>query len=202
MIKTKDIFQNEKLRCGGFYELCIQVCPSLDMEPIKRYTDFIKSLENVDGPFNKNFEVTDIKIENFEHEWILNLDNYSIPFKTFHIHETESIETGFNWFDVCFYTSTIEEIFGAEYQTWNENPKYPTELTEFLRKTMFDLNGIYKFQMAMIDFEISGQYYLADLNTNFNNWTNSNFFVNEKDAHLISERNKTVVEIIADNGTQ
>ena len=201
MTETKDIFQNEEFRRGGFYELCIQVCPSVNIEPIIKYTDFIKSLENVDGPFDENFELTDIKIKNFEHEWVLNLDNYSIPFKTFNIHETEPIETGFNWFDICFYTSTIEEIFGAEYQTWTENPKCPTELTEFLRKTLFDLNGIYKFQLAMIDFEISGQYYLADMSKDFNNWTNSNFFVNEKDAHLISERNKGVVKIIADNGS-
>lgn len=166
------------------------------MEPIKKYTDFIKSLENIDGPLNRNFELTTVEIDNLEHEWILNLNNYSIPFKTFNIHETVPIETGFNWFNICFYTSTIEEIFGAEYQTWTENPKCPPELTEFLRKTMFDLNGIHKFQMAMIDFEISGQYYLADLNTDFNNWTNSKFFVNKEDAHLIWERNKNVVEII------
>ncbi|NRS90899.1 hypothetical protein HNQ02_003850 [Flavobacterium sp. 7E] len=197
MTKTKDIFQNKQLRSGGFYELCIQVCPSINMEPIKMYTNYIKSLENVDGPFDQNFELTNIAIENFEHEWILNLDNYSIPFKTFNIHETEPIDTGFNWFDISFYTSTIEEIFGAEYQTWTENPKCPSELTEFLRKTLFDLNEIHKFELAMIDFEISGQYYLEDLNKDFNYWTNSKFFVNNENAHLISERNRNIVEIIS-----
>jgi hypothetical protein len=51
----------------------------------------------------------------------------------------------------------------------------------------------------MIDFEISGQYYLSDMNTDFNNWTKSKFFINEKDYHLISERNKKTVEMIPDN---
>jgi hypothetical protein len=49
----------------------------------------------------------------------------------------------------------------------------------------------------MIDFEISGQYYLADLNKDLNNLTNSKFFVNEENAHLISERNKRIVKIIS-----
>ena len=198
MAEIKDIFLNEELRSGGFYELSIQVCPSLDMEPIKKYTDYIQSLKNIDGPFNEKFELTNIDIENYEHQWVLNLENCSIPFKTFNIHESEPLETGFNWFNVCFYTSTIEEIFGAEYQTWTENPKCPAELTEFFRRTMFKLNSLYKFQLAMIDFEISGQYYLADLGTDFNNWTNSKFFVNENYAHLISERNRGVVEIISE----
>ena len=197
MTEIKDIFKNEELRRGGFYELCIQACPSNNMEPIIKYSEYINSLSNVEGPFDRNFEPANIEIENFEHEWVLNLDNYSIPFKTFNIRENEPIETGFNWFDICFYTSTIEEIFGEEYQTWTENPKCPPQLTDFLRKTLFDLNGIHPFKMAMIDFEISGQYYLSDLKTDFNNWTNSKFFVNKTDAHLISEKNKDVVEIIS-----
>jgi len=196
--EIKNIFLNKELRVGGFYELTIQVCPSSNMEPIKKYTEYIKSLKNVDGPFDRNFELTNIEIETFEHEWILNFENVSIPFKTFNIHEDEPIETGFNWFDICFYTETIEKIFGEEYKTWNENPKCPTELSDFFHKTIENLNNIHKFQLAMIDFEISGQYYLNDLGKDLNNWTNSNFFVNEKDAHLISERNKGVVEIISE----
>ena len=54
--------------------------------------------------------------------------------------------------------------------------------------------------MAMIDFEISGQYYLSDLKTDFNNWTNSKFFVNKTDAHLISEKQRCC-EIIVNKGS-
>ena len=200
MTETKDIFLNKEIRCGGFYELCIQVCSSLDVEPIKKYLDYIKSLENIDGPFNENFELTESNIENFEHQWILNLKDVSIPFKTFNIREDEPIESGFNWFNISFYTATIEKIFGEEYQTWSENPKYPTELVAFLHKTVTDLNKIYPFQLAMLDFEISGQYYLADLSTDlsagFENWAKSKFFVNSKNYNSLSERNKNLVEII------
>jgi hypothetical protein len=195
--EIKDIYLNKELRVGGFYELSIQVCPSSNIEPIKSYTEYLKSLENVDGPFDRNFELTNIEIEYFEHEWILNLENISIPFKTYNIHENEPIETGFNWFDIYFYTETIEKLFGEEYKTWDKNPKCPNELTDFFNKTITDLNNIYKFQLAMIDFEISGQYYLADLNKDLNNLTNSKFFVNEENAHLISERNKRIVKIIS-----
>ena len=168
------------------------------MEPIEKYSNYIKSLEYVDGPFDNNFEPIELNIENSEHQWILNLKNLSVPFKTFNIRETEPIETGFNWFDISFYTATIEELFGQEYQTWTENPKYPKELIEFFNNTMLELNKVYKFQLAMIDFEISGQYYLADLGTEFDNWTNSRFFVNQKNASLIAERNKNKVTIITE----
>ena len=194
--EIKDIYLKQELRLGGFYELTIQVCPSSNMAPIKKYTEYIKSLKNVEGPFDRNFDLTNIEVETFEHEWILNIENLSIPFKTFNIHEDEPIETGFNWFDVCFYTETIQELFGEEYKTWDENPKCPTELMDFFTKLINDLNNIYKFHLAMIDFEISGQYYLEDLSRDFANWSNSKFFVNEKDAHLITEQNTKVVTII------
>lgn len=196
MNKKKEIFLNEELRCGGFYELCIQVCPSSNMEPIKKYTDYIKSLSNIEGPFNEDFELVNTNIENFVHQWILNINKYSIPFKTYNIHENNPIETGFNWFDVSFYTSTIEKVFEIKNQNWTENPKCPELLNEFLRKIMYDLNDIYKFKLAMIDFEISGEYYLSDLTTDFKNWTNSKFFINSRETHLILEKNIKYIEII------
>ena len=63
--EIKTIFLNKEIRCGGFYELCIQVCPSSEMEPIKKYSNYIKSLEYVDGPFDDNFELTEFNIEDF-----------------------------------------------------------------------------------------------------------------------------------------
>ena len=190
------LFKNKQLRLGGFYELSIQVCPSLIMSPITEDTNYIKSLKNVDGPYNKDFELKAIEVEGYEHEWILNLENHTIPFKTFNIRESQPLETGFNWFDICFYTAAIEQIFGLEYQTWSENPNCPIELNDFFNKTLVDLNNIYKFQMAMIDFEISGQYYLTDLYSEINNWTHSRFFINRENANLISNSNKNVVRII------
>jgi len=55
MTGAKDIFLDKDLMCGGFYELALQVCPSIDNEPIQLYTDYIWSLENVEGPYHDNF---------------------------------------------------------------------------------------------------------------------------------------------------
>jgi hypothetical protein len=44
MTEQRDIFLDKDLRCGGFYELAIQVCPSTNNDPIKLYTDFIWTL--------------------------------------------------------------------------------------------------------------------------------------------------------------
>lgn len=97
--------------------MCLQVCPSIDQRPIQFYTDYIWTLDNVDGPYDSEFNRIAVDIEQFEHQGILTLGEYSIPFKTFNIREQEPIETGFNWFDISFYTAAIESIFGQEYQT-------------------------------------------------------------------------------------
>lgn len=62
MTELKEIFLDKDLRCGGFYELAIQVCPSSDNDPIKLYTDFIWTLNNVSGPFDEDFKTIKQKI--------------------------------------------------------------------------------------------------------------------------------------------
>ena len=194
MTEAKDIFLNKDLRCGGFYELAIQVCPSIDNEPIQLYTDYIWSLENVRGPYDENFNLIQTDIETFQHRGLIRLGEYEIPFMTYNVRETEPIETGFNWFDVCFYTAAIEHVFGAEYQTWTENPKVPKELSDFFSKTMKQLYKIYPFKLAMLDFEVSGQYYLDDLRKPLsNNWQTSAFYVGQDKFKQIANENKRLV---------
>ena len=194
MKQAKDIFLDKDLRLGGFYELAIQVCPSIDNEPIRLYADSIWQHENVEGPFDDSFNLTEIDIEIFQHRGIVRLDGYEIPFTTYNVRETEPIETGFNWFDICFYTAAIEHIFGAEYQTWTENPKVPKELSDFFRRTIKQLYKIYPFKLAMLDFEVSGQYYLDDLQKPLsNNWTTSAFYVGQDNFEQIANQNKRFV---------
>ncbi len=197
MTEQKNMFLDKDLRCGGFYELAIQVCPSTDNNPIKLYTDFIWTHKNVSGPFDEDFNTIQTDIENFQHRGLISLDNFVIPFMTYNIRETEPIETGFNWFDICFYTAAIERVFGSEYQTWTENPKVPKELTDFFTKTLKDLYKIFPFELAMLDFEVSGQYYLDDLTKPLtNNWTTSTFYVGQKNYDLIATENRKFIKRI------
>ncbi|MFV0212742.1 hypothetical protein OBK22_13190 [Empedobacter falsenii] len=197
MTEKKNIFLDKDLRCGGFYELAIQVCPSIDNDPIKLYTDFIWTLNNVSGPFDEDFNTIQTDIEIFQHRGLIRLDNFVIPFLTYNVRETEPIETGFNWFDICFYTAAIEHVFGSEYQTWTENPKVPKELTDFFTKTLKDLYKIFPFELAMLDFEVSGQYYLDDLTKPMiNNWTSSTFYVGQKNYDLIATGNRKFIKQI------
>jgi len=109
----------------------------------------------------------------------------------YNVRETEPIETGFNWFDICFYTAAIEHVFGAEYLTWTENPNVPKELSGFFMRTIKQLYTIYPFQLAMLDYEISGQYYLNDLQKPLtNNWTSSAFYVGQYSFEQIANENK------------
>jgi hypothetical protein len=193
MTDKKDLFLDDKLKTGGFYELCIQVCPSIDNQPIKLYTDFLWSLDKVEGPYDNEFRKTSIDISNLEHRGLLTLENKYIPFRTFNIREDEPIETGFNWFDIYFYTTAIEEIFGRDYKTWTENPNPPKAITNFFHWTMKELYKIYPFQLAFIDFEVSGQYYLHDLKTKLINPTNTKFYVGRETIDLIKHENKDFV---------
>ncbi|MCU0436004.1 MAG: hypothetical protein MUC87_21275 [Bacteroidia bacterium] len=194
MAVDNDILFDKKLRTGGFYELAIQVCPSADSEPVKQYTDYIWSLDNVAGPFDVNSNPIPIDILNISHDGILNLGSYSIPFLTYNIREDQPVETGFNLFDICFYTSAIENVFGAEYQTWTENPKVPSELEKFFATIVKKLYEIYPFQLAILGFEVSGMYYLNDLKTELiPDCETSRFFVGQDNYELISIANRKFV---------
>jgi len=194
MTTGKELFTDKSLSCGGFYELAIQVCASIDNEPIIAYTNHIWSLANVNGPFDDEFNRINVNIETFSHRGIIRLSEYEIPFMTYNVRETYPIETGFNWFDICFYSAAIEHIFSEEYQTWTAKPKVPKEVSELFTRTMKDLYKIYPFKLAMTDFEISGRYYLDDLqNPLGNNWESSTFFVGEANFGQIAKENQRIV---------
>lgn len=199
MTNVKDIFLDKDLRVGGFYELSIQVCPSVYNQPIKLYTDFIWTLKNVEGPYGIDYNSITVDIANIQHNGILHLDTYAIPFMTYNIREDQPIETGFNWFDICFYTATIEKVFGSEYQTWNQNFVVPEKSRRFFGTTLKQLCKIYPFQLAILDFEVSGQYYLHDLKTPLRqSWTPSKFFVGQDNYEHISTDNRKFVTKIED----
>jgi len=195
-MNSRELFLNSELRTGGFYELALQVCPSLNNEPIQLYTDFIWQLDNVEGPFDSNFELITTDLANIEHRGIVNLDGNVIPFMTYNVREEEPLETGFNWFDICFYTAAIEQIFGDEYQTWTEQPKVPNELSKFMNLCASELYKIYPFELALIDFETSGQYYIDDLNKDLEAPFRLKFYIGTANRNKISESNMKFVTFI------
>ena len=78
-----------------------------------------------------------------------------------------------------------------------ENPKVPKELTDFFTKTLKDLYKIFPFELAMLDFEVSGQYYLDDLTKPLtNNWATSTFYVGQKNYDLIATENRKFIKRI------
>lgn len=198
MTDKKSLYQNNDLRCGGFYELCIQVCSSTDTKPIQLYTNYLWTLDSIEGPFDNEFNKIQIPNEYYELEGLLTLDNFIIPFKTFNIREQEPIERGSNWFDISFYTATLDNVFGLVDQHWSETDSCPKILKNFLRETMKSFYSIYPFKLAFIDFEISGQYYLDNLKEgDLNNWTNTKFYVGSDNYGDIKDEHKSIVTIIA-----
>ncbi len=197
MENLKELFIDKSLRTGGFYELSIQVCESSNNLPIKLYNDFIWSLQNVIGPFDRQFDKIEIDIENIEHNGIIKFNDKYIPFLTYNVREESPVETGYNWFDICFYSSAIESVFGEEYITWSENPKSPIEIDDFFKFILKKLYNIFPFKLANIDFESSGQYYLDDLKDKIElMWNQPKFYIGKENYNHISESNKRLCKII------
>ncbi len=200
MTDSKTLLFDKAARCGGFYELCIQVCPSIDNSPIILYTDFLWALPNIAGPFEEmsnGYIDTCIEYENAMNNGILNLDNYSIPFLTYNVREENPIESGFNWFDISFYEETLNKTFKVENIFADENIQCKNIIDNYLTKLMKDLYGVYPFQLAMIDFEISGQYYLDNLKKgDLNNWTDSKYFIGKESLNDIKGEYKKLVTIV------
>ena len=196
MTDPKNLFLKKEIRCGGFYELCIQVSPTVDTIPLKTYNDAFWSLDNISGPYNDNFEDVNVDIDNYTQKGILTINDIQLPFKQFNIREANPIETGFNWFDISFYTATLEHAFQLEPKHWSDNPNVPTSLQEFLLDTMKRLFNLHPFLLAFIDFEISGQYYLQSLKSNLNNWTNTKFFVGKQHADDIKPEYKDFITFL------
>ena len=196
MTDTKNLFLNDNIRCGGFYELCIQVYPTVDTIPLKTYNDFFWSLDNISGPHNDKFEKVNVDIDNYTQEGILTIGDRQLPFKHFTIREANPIETGFAWFDISFYTATIEHVFQLEPQHWSDHPNAPSAVQEFLYDTMKRLFKLHPFLLAFVDFEISGQYYLHDFNGNLNNWTNTKFFTGRQHSNDIKQEYKNLVTFL------
>ena len=200
MTDSKKLLFDKEARCGGFYELCIQVCPSLDNNPINLYTDFLWTQLNVEGPFEETsngYTSSKLEYENGINNGVIKIDKYSIPFLTYNVREENPIETGFNWFDICFYEETLNKTFEVENVFTEENTKFKNIIDTYLTTLTRDLFRLYPFQLAMIDFEISGQYYLDNLiNGDLNNWTNTNYFIGKQSLMAIKEEYKNLVTLV------
>lgn len=191
-----ETFKNQDLRTGGFFELCIQVSESSNNDFIQNYFDFFWNQPNVEGPFDDYLNPIN-KIIDYRLEGILNIGNVKIPFVNFNIREENPIETGSYWFDISFYITTIEKQFQIEPKNWDEESSCPNELSEYLIRLMKKLYEIQPFKLAILDFEISGEYRLEDLkNSDFVNWSNSNFYIGKENLNIIDGQNLKYIKII------
>jgi hypothetical protein len=72
----------------------------------------------------------------------------------------------------------------------------PKQLTDFFTSILKALYKIYPFELAMLDFEVSGQYYFDDLKKPTNTWTYSAFFVGQNKYDLVAVENRKFVKTI------
>lgn len=166
------------------------------MNPIIDYTNYIWTLDTVDGPYDMDFLETEIDVENLEHLGLLQLDNRILPFKTFNIREASDDGPNYNWFDISTYTAAIESVLGEEYKTWTVQPKYPKTLDNFFEQVLKELYRVYPFKLAMIGFEISGMYYLENFNKPLKEEPYGRFYVGKDNYNQVCVDNRKHVTVI------
>ena len=196
MKKIKDIWNNKELRCGGYYELAMEVSSNKEIEPVKELTKQVFQCDFVHGPFNSNFELVELDLEYFDNLGYIEIEDKKVPFKTFNVPEEGN--EGSNWLDICVYTAIYEEIFGDEYQTWSTEGKWHKGYDNQLIRILNRLNSIYKIRIGVIGFEISGMYYLQNLRhkeLTENDVSHTKFFVN-KDEDLKSNNWNMVTQLV------
>ena len=191
---TKQIFLDQNYKCGEFYELCIQVCPSKDNDPIILYTNYLWTLDYVYGPLNECFDNIPIENEiNSINHGILMLDNYEIPFCTINVCE----ENGYNWFDISIYKSVIEKIFGKRYIALNEISKMPNILKIFFERIAYELYKIYPFQLGIRGVEVSGYNNIKNiLDNDLEDDKLIEYYIGNNNYHKLSSNNKNIITLI------
>jgi hypothetical protein len=192
--KTKEIYLNDEYKCGGYYDLSIQVCPNSNIEPIKKYTNYIWNLNYIHGPLDKKYNKTKIDTnKNGFNNGILILNEYEIPFITMNICEYD----GFNWFNISITATVIEKVFGNEYIVWNKNPNIPILLKEFHKHIVEELYKVFPFELGISGFEVSGEKYIEDLKTNEIKKSSSIiYYVGKNNYEHLSINNKNNIELI------
>jgi hypothetical protein len=87
-------------------------------------------------------------------------------------------------------------VFGEDYKTWIDKPKCPPQIEFFFDSMIKELFNISRFKLAIIDFEVSGQYYLSDLNKPIENPFHPKFFTGTENMNLIAKENKERVTFV------
>ena len=192
----KELFLDNNIRLGGFFELSIQTIPDINIDSIRIYGEHIWKLGKIDGPYDSMFAKSNFNAKDDCHEGILHLESHSIPFISYGIRCDKSNPLDADWFDICFYTSTIEKVFGKEYCTWSEHPNIPTEISQFFSETAKYLYQLQPFQMAISGFEVSGSCSLPELISTPFDFSNCNLYIGREQAELINKYENIRTRII------
>lgn len=181
----KIIFLDKTIRCGGFFELSIQVEPSTKADIIGLYKTYLWNLENIDGPYDESYNKAVWSPDSYREEGIMHLGEKFIPFKTHYIQEQDPPNT--QWFDVSLYTATVDRVFHQVRTQDPFEPAIPGELDAFLTNLALGFFKVHPFELAYIGFEIAQDYQLEDLKSGALPINSAqHFFIAEKDLADVS----------------
>lgn len=203
MLEKKDLFLNRDLRSGEFFELAICVCPSSNPLPLHDYIQHLWSLEELEGPYDNDFNLEPIEFERIGQSGLLNIEGFTIPVNNYIIKEEEEEEdpntsSANNWFDIGFYESAIDLVAGEEFQTWKENAIPPEQIIRFFKKIAAQLYQVFPFELAHIGWEASGVYELVHLGKDLklSKESGTMFLIGKENLRKVHPNNLEAVDIV------
>jgi len=197
MTTAKEIWNNKDLRCGGFYELSIQVSDNQSGDPIKLLAKTIFEMDFVKGPFDDQFNKVELDLEYGNNLGYLVIEGKQLPFQTYFMLLEGDGE--YHWLDISIHTAMLENVLGEEYKTWTLDAKWHKGLDDLLMDILKQLNHVFNIQMAMIGFEVSTMYgidWLINNELQDHDISHTKFFVNKADIPKLNPGNSEKVNLL------
>lgn len=182
MLSKQDLFSIIPDEFSGYYELSIQVNENGVTNPFLEYSNYWWNQDDVEGPYDVDFNPIPFSPDQTELNGILTLGNVYLPFKISYYQWIWSSAENVRSFkySISFSSEHIELVFGEEHKVWKTAKNSPLVLQIQLEKTLRKLYQIYPFEIAVIGFEIRELATLELLIQGTTDDTDSSFYVDPR----------------------
>lgn len=192
MLSKKELFSIIPDEFSGYYELSIQIKENGVTNPFLDYSDYWWNQDEVEGPYDVDFNRISFSPDQTELNGILTLGNTYLPFKISYNQWIWSTAENVRCFKytISFSSEHIEQVFGEEHKVWRTAKDSPLVLQSQLEKTLQELYKIYPFEIAVIGFEIRELATLELLIQGSTDDTDSSFYVDSRIYATINDASK------------
>jgi hypothetical protein len=177
---------------SGYYELSIQVCPTVYPKGTEDFVNYFLSQKNI---------TVERQEKNFNCGRIL-FKEKKMPYQFFISTHLDELGINYYWISILFMPQDIENVFGSEYEVWAVEPNVPKELDIFLENLAYQFYLFYPFKLGMIGFEVRTSYSINLLHNKIEGDCYAKCFTGIEHYKYIHPDNQKWVTLWMDNKTK